>query len=90
MAHFLARGQAEAGEQAAEVLAFLERDPPPVDLGDVADDGQAEAGSGHVGDLERSAGEGKLRGLATALRPSFPLDSLRMNGNSTPQKGNRD
>ena len=42
----------EPREQAAEVFAFLERDAAAVNLGDVADDGQAEPGARLAGRVE--------------------------------------
>jgi hypothetical protein len=68
--------QAEAGEQAAEVLAFLQRDAAAVDLGDVADDGEAEAGAGLAGGVEPLAA-GEQFGALSAGMPG-PSSSTRM------------
>src|SRR5207253_11196811 len=49
------RRKAEPGQQPAEVLALLERDPAAVDLGNVANDCEAEAGAGLAGGIEARA-----------------------------------
>ena len=55
MAAVLAGGQGEARQEAAEVFAFLEMDRAAVNLGDVADDGEAKAGARLAGGVEPGA-----------------------------------
>jgi hypothetical protein len=53
-------GQLQPGEQAAQILALLKRDRTAVDLGDIADDGEAEAGAGLAGIEPGAAIEDRL------------------------------
>src|SRR6185312_9284906 len=48
----LAGGERQPCEEAAEILALLEVDASTVDFGDVADDGEAEPGSGFARGVE--------------------------------------
>src|SRR5690348_7216042 len=52
--------QAKARQETAQVLAFLQPDRAAVDFGDIADDGEAEAGAGLVGVEARAALEDRL------------------------------
>ena len=63
-------GSREPREQAAEVLAFVERDRAAIDFGDVADDGEAKAGAWLAGGVEpRAARENVVAlGLGDAAR----------------------
>ena len=57
-----------AAEQAAQILALLERDRAAVDLGDVADDGEAEAGAGLAGVEPGAAVEDRWRARPRGCR----------------------
>src|SRR5437762_890256 len=72
--------QREPREQPAKILAFLEHDITTVNLGDVADDGEAEAGAGLAGVEPGAAVEDRAalsRGDALAVILDLDLDRLR-------------
>src|SRR5690606_8934345 len=67
--------QFEAGEEAAQIFAFLQPHRPAIYLGDVADDGEAEAGAGLLGIKPRAPIEDALAlGFGDAAPVILDLD----------------
>ena len=68
-------GQRKGDHQPAQILAFVERDRPAIDFGDVADDGEAKAGARLAGRVEPLAAVNSSSRCASAM-PGGPSSSI--------------